>query len=74
MTERILQILRDVNEEIISYDGTNMMGDGLVDSFELIDIVSQLEEEFDIEIDGQYVTVEYFANKDTIIALIKKLL
>lgn len=51
-----------------------MMGDGLVDSFELIDIVSQLEEDFDIEIDGEYVTVENFANKDTIIVLMKKLL
>lgn len=74
MNERIIQILKGINEDIISYEGTNMMGDGLVDSFELIDIVSQLEEEFDIEIDGEYVIVENFANKDTIIALMKELL
>lgn len=74
MTEKILQILKDVNEEIISYEGRNMMEDGLIDSFELIGIVSQLEEEFDIEIDGDYVTLENFANKDAIIGLMKRLI
>lgn len=73
MKEKILAFLGEINEEILTYTGTNMMGDDLIDSFELITLISNLEEEFDIEIDAEYVTVENFANKDSIIDLVKKL-
>lgn len=74
MKEKILDILRDVNEDILTYAGNNMMADGIIDSFELIDIVSRLEEEFHVEIDGEYVVVQNFANKETVISLMEKLL
>ena len=74
MKEKILDILRDVNEDILTYAGNNMMVDGIIDSFELIDIVSRLEEEFHVEIDGEYVVVQNFANKETVISLMEKLL
>lgn len=74
MEQKILEILKDVNEDILTYTGSNMVADGVIDSFELIDIVSRLEEEFNIEIDGEYVVVRYFANKEAIIDLMQKLL
>ena len=72
--ERILKVLEGINEKILTYSGENMMEDGTLDSFELIEIVSQLEEEFDMEIDAELAVIENFAKKDTIIALMKKLL
>ncbi|HJJ30747.1 MAG TPA: phosphopantetheine-binding protein [Methanocorpusculum sp.] len=72
--ERIIKVLEGINEKILTYSGENMMEDGTLDSFELIEIVSQLEEEFDIEIDAELAVVENFANKETIIALMKKIL
>ena len=51
-----------------------MMEDGVIDSFTVINVVSDLEDEFDIEIDAKYVVAENFKNKDAIIALVKKLL
>ncbi len=74
MEEKILNILGKVNEDILSYTGENMIGDGIIDSFELIEIVNRLEEELDIEIDGEYVVVQNFANKDAVIALIKNIM
>ena len=73
MENKILNILRDASEEVISYTGTNMVADDVIDSFGLISIITQLEEEFGIEIDPEYVTEENFGNKDCIIALIKRL-
>lgn len=73
MEEKVISILDDYNEAIKNYEGENMVADGLVDSFELIGIVGDLEEEFDIEIDAKYVVTKYFANKDAIIALVKQL-
>lgn len=70
--ERIVKVLAGINEKIITYDGPNMMEDGTLDSFELIEIVSQLEEEFDIEIDPEDAVIENFANLKTIFSLMKK--
>lgn len=74
MEQKILEILRDINEDILAYAGSNMVADGVIDSFELIDIVGRLEEEFDIEIDGKYVVIQNFANKEAIVNLMQKLL
>ena len=74
MEERVLAILEDNCEEILDYTGENMVEDGIVDSFTLIAIVGDLEEEFDIEIDASYVVEEYFGNKDAILSLMRELL
>jgi len=74
MEERVLAILERNSEEILTYTGKNMLEDGIVDSFELIAIVGDLEEEFDMEIDAAYVVEEYFGNKDAILKLMKMLL
>lgn len=74
MKEKILKILGEENEDILNYTGENMMKEGVIDSFEVIDIVSELEEAFNIEIDAKYVIPANFANKETIIALVEKLI
>ena len=73
MEEKILEILAGTNEEILTYTGPNMVDDDIIDSFELIAIISRLEDEFDIEIDAGDVTEENFGNKDRVIALIKRM-
>lgn len=74
MEEKVCKILGGVNEELLTYAGDNMVGDGLIDSLTLISIISRLEDEFDIEIDAEYVVEENFGNKDRIIALVKSLI
>lgn len=72
MEKKILDILAEVNDELLTYTGNNMVDDEIIDSFELISIIGQLEDAFDIEIDAEDVTEENFGNKDRIIALIKE--
>lgn len=74
MEEKIIAIFKEVNEEIMSYSGPNMVEDGFVDSFELIELISRLEDTFDIEIDAADITEENFGNKERIIAFIKELI
>ena len=50
MEEKVLEILEEHCEEALDYDGDSMMEDGVIDSFTVINVVSDLEEEFDIEI------------------------
>lgn len=73
MEEKILSILGDINEDILTYEGNDMLNEGIVSSMDVIEIISELENEFDIEIDAKYADEEYFANKETIIELIKNL-
>lgn len=74
MEDRIIKVIEEINPEILSYEGDNMMEDGTVDSFEIIDIVVALEEEFGIEIDAALVVAENFANKDTIIKMMQNII
>ena len=73
MEERVLKILEEINEDIITYDGENMYDEGVISSIDVIEIISELENEFDIEIDAMYADEEHFANKASIIELVKKL-
>ncbi len=74
MEEKVLEILEEHCEEALDYDGDSMMEDGVIDSFTVINVVSDLEEEFDIEIDAKYVIAENFKNKEAIIAFVRRLM
>lgn len=74
MKEKILEILKDVNEDILTYEGEAMMEEGVVDSFEVIEIVGELEDAFEIEIDAKYVVADNFRNAESIILLVERLL
>lgn len=74
MEEKILEILAEINEDIVDYDGDSLIDDGLLDSFQVVDLVGMLEEEFEFEIDAELVIVENFETKEAIIKLIKSIL
>ena len=71
MEEKVLEILAEMNEEIVSYDGNNLFEAGLLDSLQAVDLVGELEDAFDIDIDAKYVTEDNFKSKEAIISLVK---
>ncbi len=74
MEEKVLKILEEINEDLLTYMGNNMLEDGLVNSLTFITMVSELEDAFEIEFDPTLLEEEYFGNKDRIIQTIKELL
>lgn len=74
MEEKLLKILADIDEELLTYTGNNMVEDGLVNSLSFITMVSEIEDTFDIDIDPALLEAEYFGNKDRIVKTIKELL
>jgi len=74
MKEKVLEILAEVNEEILDYDGDNLIESGLLDSFQIVDLVGMFEEEFDIEIDAELVVVENFRTKEAIMEMLNGIL
>lgn len=74
MEEKVLEILAEVNDEILDYDGDNLVESGLLDSFQIVDLVGMFEEEFDIEIDAELVVVENFRTKEAIMEMLEGIL
>lgn len=70
MKEKILQILQGVNEEI--REGVNLIQEGIIDSFAVVNIVLELEETFEIEIDPELIISENFETIETIETLVQR--
>ena len=74
MKDRILEVLAGINEDILVYEGENLFDAGLLDSFLTIDLVSELEEAFDVEIDAKYVVEENFKSVEAIVNMMQVIL
>lgn len=69
MEEKITAILEDVNPDILTYTGDDLLHDGVIDSFDVVSIVTGMEEELNVEIAPEDVVREHFASVEAIIEL-----
>ena len=72
MREKILELLCRVKEDANFADSEDFIEDGLIDSFEIVDLVGEIEDTFSIEISGKDILPENFVNIEAIEALIQK--
>ena len=70
--EKIYEMLEEINPEQDFISSEDFIEDGMLDSFDIITLISMLEEEYDIIIDGLDVVPENFNNVDAIVGLVKK--
>lgn len=70
--EQIFNILADLRPEFDFKDSTDFIEDGYLDSFDIITLVSELEEQFNVKIDGLDIVPENFCSAEAITALVKK--
>lgn len=74
MEEKIMELLKEIDEDILTFNGDNLFEAGILDSFLVIELVSEIEDAFDMEIDAKYVLEENFKTKEDIIALMQRLI
>ncbi len=72
MKDKIKEVLENIRPEFDFADSDNFLEDGLLDSFDLITLVSSLDETFGISIEGTEMTPENFQNIETIVNLVQK--
>ena len=70
--EKIYKILEETRPEYDFRKSDDYIEDGFLDSYDVISIVTDLEEKFDILIDPLDIVPENFANADSITKLVKK--
>ena len=73
MRERILQILQEVRHDVDFENERKLIDNGVLDSFDLISIVSGLNDEFEIEITADELEAENFNMLDAIVALVESM-
>lgn len=73
MKEKIIKILTELRPEFdFSEEGLDFIEEGMLDSFDLVNLVSELDATYGISIDGVDIIPENFASVDAIAALLVK--
>lgn len=72
MPNRIMKILMDIKPECNFSGSSDFITEELLDSFDIVALVSELEETFHVLIDGMDILPENFCNLEAIAALVCK--
>lgn len=73
MKSKIINILNEIRPEFdFSEPIDNFIEAGMLDSFDIVSLVTSIDEEFEISIDGTDILPENFSNLDSILALMTK--
>lgn len=71
--EQIVEIIREICPTIGELEGVKLVTDKIIDSVELVQIISDLEEAFQVEIDMEDIVPENFDTVEAIWKLIQQL-
>ena len=72
MKDRILKLLEGIQPDIDFENETSLIDDSLLESFDVIQIVTSLMDEFDISIDADDIEPENLNSLDAICAMVER--
>lgn len=71
MKDKIIEILTELRPEFDFTENVDFIEDGMLDSFDIVSLVDELEEAFGVMIDGVNVVSKNFSSLDAIVELLK---
>lgn len=71
--EPLLEILKNLHPEIDFNTCETLIDDGLIDSFDIVTIISEINEEYDVVIPAEEIVPENFNSAKALYALIQRL-
>lgn len=71
--EKILEILKSVRSDVDFENEKALIDDGILDSFDVVSVVGELCDEFDITITAEDLEPENFNTVEAIAALVERL-
>ena len=72
MRQKVINILKDIRPEFDFNHDINFIKNCMLDSFDIVNLVCELDIEFGISIDGTEIIPENFATLDSIVNLLNK--
>ena len=73
MEKKLLEILQELNPNVNYTEETGLIDNGIIDSFDIIVLVGELNDTFKIEIGLEHLVPENFNSMSDMLNLIKKL-
>lgn len=70
--EALLDILKELHPDVDFENETNLIGDKVLDSFDIVSLVTEIGDEFDVEIGASDLLPENFNSVDAMLKLIEK--
>ena len=71
--EKLLEILSDLHPDVDFENCENLVDGKILDSFDIITIISEVADAFDVTISAKYILPENFNSANALYALIQKL-
>ncbi len=71
--EQLLEILLDLHPEVDFEECDTLIDDGILDSFDIVSLISEINEEFDVVISAEHIIPENFNSAEALYALIERL-
>lgn len=71
--EKLLEVLSELYPEINFEEETNLIDDGILDSAEVVTLISELEDAFDISVSMEYIQPKYFQSAEAMLEMIEEL-
>lgn len=69
--DKLQEIVYRVCPAAMKYSGSQFVSEGILDSVEIMEIVTEIEDAFAITIGAQYILPEYFESVDTLEKLVQ---
>ncbi len=71
--EELLEILKDVRDDIDFENTANLVSDKILTSFDIIQLISTLDDEYDIQVPASEIVPANFDTAQAIYSLVQKL-
>lgn len=72
--EELIEILQDVRDDVDFTTCTTLIDDGILESFDIIQIISAINREFDVEIPATQIMPKNFNSAEAMWAMIERLM
>lgn len=71
--EKLLEILNDLHPEVDFENNEELIDDGILDSLDIVTIVTEIDDKFDVTIPAEEIIPENFNSAKALMALIMRL-
>ncbi|MBP5631841.1 MAG: acyl carrier protein [Clostridia bacterium] len=71
--EELLKILKEIHSDVDYETCTTLIDDGILDSFDIISIITEVSSEFDVQIPANEIVPENFNSAEALWKLIERL-
>lgn len=71
--EKLIEILTELHPDVDFATAEDLIDDGILDSLDIVSLVSQIDSEFDVTIPAEEIVPENFNSAEALFALITKL-